>query len=86
MYKLNANCNDALGGAKEERPTPNAFASGRPIRKALFSAGDLLHQSFEARVTSKVVQQRISREEEQVAFIPSRIGMLERFNSASFFA
>jgi hypothetical protein len=32
-----------LGGAKEERLTPKAFASGRSIRKALFPTGNFLH-------------------------------------------
>src|SRR5216684_1490189 len=50
----------------------------RPIRKALFPASNLLHQSFEARIAPKVVEQRISREEEEIAVVASGKGMLER--------
>src|SRR6266576_7109535 len=58
----------------------------RPIRKALFPAGNLLHQRFEARIAAKIVEEWISREEEQVAFVASRKAVLERFDGAFFFA
>src|SRR5882724_12165141 len=58
----------------------------RPIRKALFAVGDLLHQRVETRMAAKIVEQRISREEEQVAFVASCEAMLERFYGAILFA
>ena len=66
MYKLNANCDDALGGSKEERPTPKAFASGRSIRKALFPAGNLSHERVETRIAAKIVEQWIYFDERNV--------------------
>src|SRR5438874_8823472 len=62
-----------------QHPTLNAQ---RPIRKALFPAGNLLHERFEARI----VEEWISRKEEQVAFVASRKAVLERFDGAFFFA
>src|SRR5205823_2933650 len=58
----------------------------RPIRKALFPAGNLLHERFEARIVAKIVEEWISRKEEQVAFVASRKAVLERFDGAFFFA
>src|SRR5437016_2650381 len=66
-----------------QRPTLNAQ---RPIRKALFPAGNLLHERFEARIVVKIVEEWISRKEEQVAFVASRKAVLERFNGAFVFA
>src|SRR6266404_5436991 len=58
----------------------------RPIRKALFPAGNLLDKRLETRIAAKIVEQRISREEEQVAFVASCEAMLERFYGAILFA
>src|SRR6266567_8637341 len=70
-------------GENTQRPTLNAQ---RPIRKALFPAGNLLHQRFKARIVPKIVEEWISRKEEQVAFVASRKAVLERFDGALFFA
>src|SRR6266516_2250008 len=56
-------------GENAQRPTLNAQ---RPIRKALFPAGNLLHERFETRIAVKIVKEWISRKEEQVAFVASR--------------
>jgi hypothetical protein len=47
---------------------------------------NLLHERFEARIAAKIVEEWISREEEQVAFIAFRKAVLERFDGAFFFA
>jgi hypothetical protein len=55
-------------------------------RSSLFPAGNLLHERFEAPIAAKIVEERISWEEEQVAFVASSKAVLERFNGAFFFA
>ena len=55
-------------------------------RSSLFSSGNLLHERFEARIAAKIVEEWISREEEQVAFVASLKAVLERFNGVFFFA
>ena len=55
-------------------------------RSSLFPAGNLLHERFEARIAAEIVEEWISREEEQVAFVASRKAVLERFNRTFFFA
>src|SRR6266513_801367 len=70
-------------GENTQRPTLNAQ---RPIRKALFPAGNLLHERFETRIAVKIVEEWVPREEKQVAFVASRKAVLERFNGAFFFA
>src|SRR5204862_250037 len=70
-------------GENAQRPTLNAQ---RPIRKALFPAGNLLHERFEARIAVEIVEEWVSREEKQVAFVAARKAVLERFNGAFFFA
>jgi hypothetical protein len=47
--------------------------------------GDPLHQRFEARITSKVIEQRISWEKKQVASVSAGIGVLEPFNGTVLF-
>src|SRR2546430_10203371 len=66
-----------------QRPTLNAQ---RPIRKALFPAGNLPHERFKARIVPKIVEEWISWKEEQVAFVASRKAVLKRFNGAFLFA
>src|SRR5205814_4600760 len=63
-----------------------ASARRRSCRTSLFPAGNLLHQRLEAWITAKIVEEWISREEEQVAFVASSKAVLERFNGAFFFA
>src|SRR5947208_16781756 len=70
-------------GENAQRPTLNAQ---RPIRKALFPVSNLPHERFEARIVAKIVEEWISRKEEQVAFVASRKAVLERFDGAFFFA
>src|SRR5882724_9446618 len=38
----------------------------RPIREALFPAGNLLHQRFEARIAAKIVEERIYFDDKKV--------------------
>ena len=52
---------------------------------SLFRPNDLLHERLETRIAAQVVEERISWQEEQVAFVTSRIGMFERFKGAFFF-
>ena len=58
----------------------------KSYRSSLFAASNLLHERFEARIAAKIVEEWISREEEQVAFIASRKAVLERFDGTFFFA
>src|SRR5437879_4964577 len=62
-----------------------ALARRRSYRSSLFPAGNLSHKRFEARIAAKIVEEWISREEEQVAFVASRKAVLERFNGPFFF-
>src|SRR5205814_8834559 len=63
-----------------------ASARRRNCRSSSFPASNLLHECFEARIAVEIVEERIFREEEQVAFVASRKAVLERFNGAFFFA
>src|SRR5437879_11235882 len=63
-----------------------ASARKRSCRSSLFAASNLLHERFEARIAAKIVEEWISREEEQVAFIAFRKAVIERFDGAFFFA
>src|SRR5436190_20804104 len=69
-----------------EATWPAALARRRNCRSSLFLAGNLLHERFEAQIAAKIVEEWISREEEQVAFVASLKAVLERFNGAFFFA
>src|SRR5260370_15133647 len=63
-----------------------ASARKRSYRSSLFPASNLLHERFEARIAAKIVEEWISRKEEQVAFVAFRKAVLERFDGAFFFA
>jgi hypothetical protein len=69
-----------FGTASRRALDPGSLTSFR------FWARYFLHKGFEARIAAKIVEEWISREEEQIAFVASRKAVLERFNGAFFFA
>src|SRR5882724_7521328 len=71
---------------RRRQETAKTLNVQRSIRKALFPAGNLLDKRLETRIAAKILEQRISREEEQVAFVASCEAMLERFYGAILFA
>jgi len=78
-------CPAANASTSELHKIRLAHSNPATDRSSLLSAHDVLHQRFEAWIAAKIVEEWISREEEQVAFIASRKAVLERLNGTFFF-
>src|SRR5947208_7108511 len=49
----------------------------RPIRKALFSAGNLLHERVETRVAAQTIEQRVGLDDKKIIGVTLLIGTLQ---------
>src|SRR5437762_13925565 len=66
-------------GENAQRPTLNAQ---RPIRKALFSAGNLLHERVETRIAAQTIEQRVGLDHKKIVGVTLLIGTLQFLDCA----
>src|SRR5438128_11482088 len=64
---------------QETRETLNVqtLNAQRPIRKALFPAGNLLHESIESRMAAQTIEQRVGLDDKKIVGVTLLIGTLQ---------